>query len=571
MIGRTPKAKATAAIAAAGVLALLSGCTVSSPETAPTPPPTSLTIGTVGELTSFNPSTAADATSGNLAAQQFLHESFAYIGDDLQVAGNTGFGEVERISDDPLTVVYTLNDGRKWSDGKPVTLEDLMFGWAVNSGWFDDASYDEAGNLISGTQYFDTAEKSDGFRDTSRAKLDTREGTLTLVYDEPFADWNRQWLLDRPLHTVAAKAGVTSAQIMQAIRETPQGDPGNPVAPNPVLLAAAQAWQTGFEVDPAAPDLSAAVSNGPYMAESWSGDTLNLVRNPEYNGENYPAFDNLAVRYFPDQQAQLAAVRSGEVDMANLGNLTAPTIDRLEASGATVLTGSRPHTLSLIFVDEGGRMDDNLREALALSLDRERMVDESVRGTNPDAAPLRSFLSSPASGSAYDDIVANNGSPGNGADPDRARDLLDGDTPQVRIRYEPTDTVAADLFAEIARMADEVGIDVRPAGDDDAADAELVSSDVSGSLYEVARERVRRGAGGLEAVRALAQMRESTDPEQVIQVAQQVDRALFDDHYGVPLVALSGVIAHTDAVRDVVYTASEWEGPSEFWSWQPND
>jgi peptide/nickel transport system substrate-binding protein len=559
----------TAAIAAVAALVVLSGCTAEPPEDAPTPPPTSVTVGAVGELTSFNPASAEGATPGNLAVDQYLHESFAYLGDDLQVTANTGFGEVERISDDPLTVVYSLNEGRKWSDGRHVTLEDLMFGWAVHSGWFDDATYDEQGEIVSGTRYFDVAGSTDGIRDTARPVLDTRDGTLTLTYDEPFADWNRQWLLDRPLHVVAEKAGVSQAQIMEALRETPKGDPLAPAEPNPVLLAAARAWSSGFDVGETTMDPTSAVSNGPYTVESWQGDTLALVRNPEYEGTHYPAFDRLSVRFFPDQEAQLEAVRSGEVDIANLGNLTPATIARVEASGASVLTGARPRALSLVFVDERDRMDDSLREALLLSIDRDRLVEESVRATNPEAAPLRSFLTTAASGSVYDDVVADNGAPGNGPDAGRARSLLEGRAPQVRIRYEPTDAAAADLFAEIARMAETVGIDVRPTGDDDEADAELVSADASGSLYSAARARVVHGAGGVAAVRALVEMRESTDPEHVVEVAQQIDRALFEDFYGAPLVETSGVIAHSDAVRDVVYTGFEWGAPREFWSWQP--
>jgi peptide/nickel transport system substrate-binding protein len=548
---------------------MLGGCTAPPPENAPTPPPTTLTVGAVGELTSFNPETVHGSTPANLEVAQFLHESFAFLGDDLQVTGNTGFGEVEKISDDPLTVVYTLHEGRTWSDGKLVTLEDLLFGWAVNSGWFDDATYDDQGEIVGGTRYFDKADATPGYRNTSRAEINTRDRTLTITYDDPFADWNRQWLLDRPVHVVAAKAGVPAGEILRAIRTLPQGDPAAPVEPNPVLLAAATAWETGFDVDPASPDLTTAVSNGPYLAESWQGDRLELARNPVYAGEHYPAFDRLTVRFFADEESQLEAIRNGEIDVANVGAASAATVGRLEASGAQVLTGPRPRTLSLVFVDEAERMDDATREALMLSLDRERLVEDTVRAVNPDAAPLRSFLASAASGSAYDDIVANNGAPGNGADTGRAETLLDGDEPQVRIRYEPTDAVAATLFAEIATMAEGVGIDVRPAGDDDLADAELISSEVTGSLYATARELVVGGAGGVAAVRALNEMRESTDPEHVVEVAQQVDRALFEDLYGMPLVEASGAVAFSAKVGGVSYTSWSTGTPREFWTWQP--
>lgn len=568
---RTPRNMVTLAIAAIASLGLLAGCTAEPPQDAPTPPPTSATVGIVGELTSFNPGTPHGDTPANRAVAQILDESFAYVDDELQVAANTGFGQIERMSNDPLTVVYQLHQNRMWSDGRTVTLDDLLFGWAVNSGWFDDATYDAQGNVVSGTRYFHTAQEPPvSLREGSRPVTDRRQRTLTLEYDEPFADWNRQWLLDRPLHVVAERAGYSEAKIIETIRNAPRGNPQAPAEPDPVLLAVGKAWESTFDIDPAAPDLTVAVSNGPYMVESWHDDQLELTRNPDYHGENRPALDRLSLRFFPDADAQREAVRAGVVDIANLGSLSAATIGRLEATGVTVLKGPRPAALGLVFVDEDERMDDELRQALMFSIDRARLVEESVKRTNPDAVPLRSFLSTPAAGDAYDEVTTGNGAPGDGADLGRARSLVADRAAQVRIRYEPTDAIASDLFSEIARMAGEVGIEVRPAGDDDAADAEIVEWDESGSLYESAKDRITGGAGGLAAAKALSQMRRDTDPEHVVEVAREIDRALFENLYGMPLVEKTGVVAHTSRVRDVVYTASPWGTPSEFWHWLPN-
>ena len=46
---------------------------------------------------------------------------------------------MEKVSDNPLTVKYTINEGVKWSDGTPVTAADLVLQWAAFSGYYDDA------------------------------------------------------------------------------------------------------------------------------------------------------------------------------------------------------------------------------------------------------------------------------------------------------------------------------------------------------------------------------------------------------------------------------------------------
>lgn len=536
--------------------------------------PSEVVVGVVGTPTSFNPGTAHGDTAANRAVADYLHETFGYLDDQLQVVGNGGFGEVERISADPLTVQYKLFDDRYWSDGTPVTLDDLLFGWAVRSGWFDDAVYGADGSVVSGTRYFDTgadaASDDEGIRATARPKVDRTENTITVVYDDPFADWNREWLLDMPVHAVAERAGVGVSDLMAAIRSTPQGDPLSPTEPDPVLLAAAQAWNTGFDFDPAAgAEVSAVPSNGPYAVDSWNGTDLTLTVNEAYEGNHEPQFDRLVLHFVSDEEQLLAAVTAGEVDVANLGDATAAEISRLSLAGVEVHTGARPETINLVFVDEAGTLDDDVREALVLSLDRQRLADESVGAVDEAAAPVQSFLASPASGETYVDLVAGNDAPSTGADVAAARELLDERAAVVRIRYEPTDVIAADLFAEIAGMAQRAGISVRPAGDDDAADAELVSADVGGTLYETARTLVEQGAGSADADTALRELRERTDPEEVVSAAQEVDRDLFASGYGVPLVARAGAVAASAEVEGVGYTAAPDGAPTYFWTWAP--
>ncbi len=47
------------------------------------------------------------------------------------------FGTYEKVSDDPLTVEYTINEAAVWSDGVPIDCDDVQLWWTQNSGAID--------------------------------------------------------------------------------------------------------------------------------------------------------------------------------------------------------------------------------------------------------------------------------------------------------------------------------------------------------------------------------------------------------------------------------------------------
>ncbi len=195
------RTRALSVAAGVGVAAVvLSGCT--SPEgndgggTEPEVVDTQIILAETNEVTSFNPATPQSNLDINGKLWYATHETFAYINDDMEVVPNESFGTMEKTSDDPLTVEYTLNTAQ-WSDGTPITTDDLLLGWAVGSGYFDDATIDDEGAVVSGTQYFTIAGSTSGLSDTEVPEVSDDKKSLTLIYDTPFVDWNLQWLLDQ--------------------------------------------------------------------------------------------------------------------------------------------------------------------------------------------------------------------------------------------------------------------------------------------------------------------------------------------------------------------------------------
>ena len=111
--GRISKA---VGVAAAAALAL-SACAGNSGGTTPTTAAAasksggSATVVEVNAFNTFNPNTADGNTDINSKISYATHSGFFYIDNKLNVVRNEKFGKMEKVSDNPLTVKYTINEG----------------------------------------------------------------------------------------------------------------------------------------------------------------------------------------------------------------------------------------------------------------------------------------------------------------------------------------------------------------------------------------------------------------------------------------------------------------------------
>ncbi|GMA22411.1 hypothetical protein GCM10025864_01700 [Luteimicrobium album] len=184
------------AVAAAGAL-LFSAC--SSSDDSPKSTTTTgsgetktggtITVAEVNAFFSFNSLTANGNTDINSKVSLATQSGFNYIDDKLQVQKDTSFGTYEVTSQDPLTVKYTLSDKAQWSDGTPVSADDLLLTWAVESGWYNDGTTDADGKVTKGTNYFDYAGSTLGLNDTKFPTVSDDKKSITIEYTKPFADW----------------------------------------------------------------------------------------------------------------------------------------------------------------------------------------------------------------------------------------------------------------------------------------------------------------------------------------------------------------------------------------------
>jgi peptide/nickel transport system substrate-binding protein len=591
---KTWRNRALVVAAGVGVSAVvLSGCTspgggTDGGNSAEPVADTQVILAETNEVTSFNPSTTQGNLDVNSKVNYATHDTFAYVDDNMEVQPNDSFGKMEKVSDDPLVVKYTLNDGVQWSDGDAIDTDDLLLGWAVASGYFDDATFDEEGAVTTGTQYFTIAGSTAGVRDTQVPEVSDDKKTLTLTYDTPYVDWNLLWLLDQPIHVVADKAGVTQEDLVDTILNTPKGDAAAPVAPNPTLKAAADFWNTGFDATSLPDDPSLYLSNGPYVVDSWEPtQSMTLVANDKYTGDHKPSFSTLVFRFVGDSQAQVTALQNGEVDVIN-PQAGGDTLTALEAlDNIKILSGPQ---LSYDHVDisfKGDFADPDVREAFMKTIPRQQIVDTVVKPINPDAEVLNSQVYVTSQTEPYEKTVAQNGSDEFAdVDIDGAKELLAGRTPTVRILYNINNPNRVAAFEAIQASAAEAGFVIEDLGREDW------SSQLPSDIYDVSifgwispgvgnasipQIFASDGGGNYTGInvpeidKLSADIQTMTDPADVEDANMQVDKLLFENRYGLPLFQSPGIEAHTDRISGVTFMANQTGPVWNFWEWAVED
>lgn len=164
------------------------------------------------------------------------------------------------------------------------------------------------------------------------------------------------------------------------------------------------------ETDPA----TKMVGTGPYKMTNYVPDQqLTLVRNEDYWGEK-AATENLKILYMPDQAAQTAALRAGQVDLMFP---SAESVRALESGDVEVKEVLTSGVIYLEFnnVHNPALADLRVRKAIALAIDREAIVKNALLGAGEPSGHLPPDL-------PY--AIPPKELPNYSYDPDQARSLL---------------------------------------------------------------------------------------------------------------------------------------------------
>jgi peptide/nickel transport system substrate-binding protein len=332
------------ALAAAGALALSAGLltAVSTPAAAQDEDDVDrLLIATDQEVDTFNPFKARYVIT---------YETNLMTYDTLVRTGAENYEPVPGLatewveSDDGLTWTFTIREGVEWSDGEPLTAEDVAY------------TYD------------------------------------LLISDPGIRDWN----IDFASKLVSAEAPDETTFVLTLNEPSPAD-----VLYTGIYIVPKHIWET--YPDPSADDANdqmPLVGSGPFQVSEYRANEIIRLEANENYWDGAPGFDEIAYDYYSETDAAVAALEAGEVDLVR--GLNPAQIESLESQDhVTVNNAQGRRFVSLIF-NHGARTADGdmfgdghpalrdpvVRQALHTAIDKQELVDKVLDGNGDPGVSL---------------------------------------------------------------------------------------------------------------------------------------------------------------------------------------
>ncbi len=229
---------------------------------------------------------------GGLGKWNDKNEFIPELATEIPSADNGG------VSADGLTITWHLKPCIFWSDGQPITSKDIAFTWKAQM---------DPGNAPISRSGWDKI-----------ASIDTPDDQTAVIHFSA---------LYPPWPTLFTNGPNNGGQLLPAH-----------------LLEG----KTGLEKDPEIHQPT--VSAGPFAIKEWvPGDHLTLVANPNYY-EGHPKLDAIQIKFVPDPEAGLAALKAGDVDlMVNLAESDIESVKALEPNGIHLRVDGTPDFEHLFF------------------------------------------------------------------------------------------------------------------------------------------------------------------------------------------------------------------------------
>ncbi|MDT5177310.1 MAG: peptide/nickel transport system substrate-binding protein [Mycobacterium sp.] len=383
-----------------------------------------------GTLVTYNTNTVAGAASAGPQAFARVLTGFNYHGPEGQVVGDRDFGTLSVVGRAPLVLDYQISDNAVYSDGKPVTCDDMVLAWAAQSGRFPG---------------FDAASRA-GYGDIASVDCATgqKKARVSFAQDRAFVDFGQLFAATSlmPSHVIADELGAGDGAVTAALQA---GD-------LPTIARIAQLWNTTWNLAPGL-DLKHFPSSGPYKVSGVNGDgSVVLVANDKWWGAK-PVTERITV--WPRGADVQERVNAGDYDIVDIaagssGTLTLP--------GDFVRSDSPSAGIEqLIFAPSGPLLDPAARRAVALCTPRDLIAQNA-------GVPIANSRLNPT---AEDSITAAESAAEGGqfstSNPDAARNAIGGRPLNVRIGYQSPNARLAATVGTIAKACAPAGITVSDA------------------------------------------------------------------------------------------------------------
>ncbi len=415
---------AVAGLAAAGVMAPAHAATRST-----------VVIHETNAFTSLNTGTPDTNLTTNTDITYLTGIGFNYYDDKKSLIKNTTFGsyKISKNSATDFRTTWTIAPGRVWSDGTPITGEDMMLGIVLNSSKYsikaglgdpNDEKNPPVFNSISYGGTFDSHVV--GVPTLSADKM-----SVTIQFDQPIPNWDLFGPGVSPVHTIVALANGKTSLLSASEAAAAKTAFATAVTSydTATLKKYAKVWNDDYNVTKidSSTNPNLLVGNGGFLVSSAVTDqSVTLKPNPKYNSgpKLSGGIDTVVFRFIADGTAASQALSNGEIDLYQ-GQATADAVSQLKAmKGVTVVGGTSScyeHIDLRTNAVQGSKdvykgifADSNpagkaLRQAFMLAYPREEIVSKIVKPVNSNAVVPGSTFVMPGQ-SNYGVVIAGNGS-----------------------------------------------------------------------------------------------------------------------------------------------------------------
>lgn len=518
------------------------------------------------EWLGYNGVTPENYSTYNSAVNDRMFGGFMYFGTDGSVCQDKEYGSFKLVSESPMTVEYTLNDAAVWSDGTPIAYEDYLLDWAAQAmtdGKDAEGNPKPLFNHVAGLDF--------GDRVPAGPKGDIGGKKFTYEYKDPYPDYQLQVSSALPAHIVAKQAGISIEDLVKAIQAKDVEK----------LRPVAEFWNEGWlsKKPGQLPDPALTPVSGPYKLGTWTaGQSITLVPNEKYWGTP-PATKELIYR-FTAPESMVQALANKDLNVIE-PQATVDTVDQIKGLGDAVKleTGQSLTWEHLDFNFAGDAAFAKslpLREAFAMCVPRQLIVDNLVKPINPDAVVMNAREVFPFQDN-YKDVV--------GAAYDGRYDKVDLEgakkkiaeagvtTPvKVRIGYNAPNQRRTDEVALIKSSCDKAGFQIQDIGNpkffaetlpQGAYDVALFAWAGSGQI--VSGQNIYSTTGGQnygkysnkavdDAWTTLGSTLDTAKQQEQVKI---IEKQLWDDLFGIPVFAHPNVAAYDATLTNVRPSAAQ--------------
>jgi peptide/nickel transport system substrate-binding protein len=441
--------------------------------------------------------------------------AFRIAADGSMTPNTDYFTRAELTGTNPQVVTWTINPKAVWSDGTPITWEDIASQINATSG--KDKAFASA-----------SPNGSDRVESVTRG-ADDRQAIMKFA--KPYAEWR----------------GMLSGNTMLLPKS---------------MTATPEAFNKGMLNGPGP-------SAGPFIISTVdrTGQRITLTRNPKWWGT--PTLLDSVTYLVLDDAARIPALQNNTIDATGLGTLDELTIAR-STKGVSIRRAPATSWYHFTFNGAPGSIlaDKALRLAIGKAIDRQTIANVTQRGLADNPVPLNNHVYV-AGQEGYQDnsaIVA--------FDPEKAKQELDGlgwklngqfrekDGKQLVIRDVLYDSLSTRQFGQIAQnnlaqVGVKLDLDTKGGagffsnyinvGDFDIAQFSWVADafPLSGlpQIYASDGESNFGKIGSPEIDAKIEQTLQELDPAKARELANEVDKLLWAEGVSLPLTQSPGNVA----------------------------